>query len=830
MQSTREQKQKTKSNGKQDNRRSSDTAAYRHQGRDFGNALSDFFEEPCLIGRVCAVDTQSIVVRLRSEDLMSRVMVGNLAAVKSQLNGQCIIGVVTKIMSEGASDPDDAFNSALGAQAQDQRTCSINSAARGTGADSDAFQNSISSAGGISASASAYGSSAPFAYAEEGRSTMVLQLIGTYYALWGQSRHIFRRSLYAVPSLNAECALLYGGNLRCFMSALSAGSRLENDMPLEAGVYTMDGSTRICIDGNKFLQRHALITGSTGSGKSWCVASLLEKAAKCRGTNIVLFDLHGEYKTLKGPAFRHFHIAGPDERSRQRMAFQASALFAGSNLSSSAADSTPLYLPYWFFNYEDLIAWFIGRTDYNAPLVTQVFSREVLKCKQQFAKLSGWPELEAGAENLTSNTPVPYKLEDVIKALKSLDEDPIESKSARGGTKKGPYNGLLTRTINRIKNRREDKRCAFMFLEDSAEENDFGYLLKFCRALLTPAHIAGEGSSSATSHPNGTSAEAAGTGAKNTEAGTDRSEPLDPGCTVSSHFTFGGDTFSAAHLAKSASERSASAADQSTAATAASDASTKLSSEASSLQGAEPSASASASEETSSSGLSSADAAHAASSASAPAASAAPSADAPQGGIKIIDLSEVPAELLPMVVSQIARLIFEVQFWTDSAERFPIALFCDEAHLYIPDERSGASERPAFIFERIAKEGRKYGISLVAISQRPSELNRTIISQCSNFVVMHLTNLKDKEVVQNMMPESMAYLVRQLPILEPGEAVFVGDACLLPSRVKLDVPLHKPDSATVDIWSVWSQGCPRDQAKVIDRSVLSLCRQSRFKL
>ncbi|MBO8415179.1 MAG: DUF87 domain-containing protein [Proteobacteria bacterium] len=733
--------------GSEQNAVDSNHDAHRSGSED---VLSNFFAEPYIIGRVSAVDTQTIVVRLSSEELMSRVMVGNLAAVKSQLNGQCLIGVVTKIMSAGASDPDEALNTPLDGQVQ--ASGGIGSAAPARSSDGAVNKNLISSsasagtssllfAGAYAKYSAAFDSASTSSGTVNGCNTMVLQLIGTYYSRWGQRSHIFRRSLYAVPSLNAECALLYGGNLRCFMSALSAGSRLENDLPLEVGVYTMDSSTRISLNGNKFLQRHALIAGSTGSGKSWCVASLLEKAAQCRGTNIVLFDLHGEYKTLKGAAFRHFHVAGPEEKARKSSSSQAltsgvpaEAALAPDTKAELNADvgSTPLYLPYWFFNYEDLIAWFIGRSDNNAPLITQVFSREVLKCKQQSAVNSGLTALAAAADKLTSNTPVPYKLDAVLKALDDLDHELVNSQNT-SRQKQGPYYGKLTRTINRIKNRREDKRCAFMFLEDSAEENDFGYLLKFCRALLTPAHSA---------------------------AGS----------------------------------------------------STELSSEASSLRGAEPSAFASASEETSSSG------------------SSAPDADAPQGGIKIIDLSEVPAELLPMVVSQIARLIFDVQFWTDSAERFPIALFCDEAHLYIPDERSGASERPAFIFERIAKEGRKYGISLVAISQRPSELNRTIISQCSNFVVMHLTNLKDKEVVQNMMPESMAYLVRQLPILEPGEAVFVGDACLLPSRVKLDVPQHKPDSATVDIWSVWSQGCPRDQAKVIDRSVLSLCRQSRFKL
>ncbi|MFE8729870.1 ATP-binding protein, partial [Aeromonas hydrophila] len=125
------------------------------------------------------------------------------------------------------------------------------------------------------------------------------------------------------------------------------------------------------------------------------------------------------------------------------------------------------------------------------------------------------------------------------------------------------------------------------------------------------------------------------------------------------------------------------------------------------------------------------------------------------GGVKIIDFSEVPSDVLPLIVSLVARLAFSIQQWTSPEKRHPIALMCDEAHLYIPNRNiaDSADEISIKIFERIAKEGRKYGLSLVVISQRPSEVNKTILSQCSNFVAMRLTNSDDQSVIRKLLPD-----------------------------------------------------------------------------
>ena len=178
-----------------------------------------------------------------------------------------------------------------------------------------------------------------------------------------------------------------------------------------------------------------------------------------------------------------------------------------------------------------------------------------------------------------------------------------------------------------------------------------------------------------------------------------------------------------------------------------------------------------------------------------------------KAGIKIINFSEVPSDVLPLIVSLVARVTFSVQQWTPSELRHPIALLCDEAHLYMPQRNmaDSADDISLDIFERIAKEGRKYGVSLVVISQRPSEVNKTLLSQCSNFVSMRLTNAEDQGVIKRLLPDSLGGFSDILPTLDTGEALVVGDASLLPSRIRIDEPQNKPNSGTVNFWDEWQK-------------------------
>ena len=192
-------------------------------------------------------------------------------------------------------------------------------------------------------------------------------------------------------------------------------------------------------------------------------------------------------------------------------------------------------------------------------------------------------------------------------------------------------------------------------------------------------------------------------------------------------------------------------------------------------------------------------------------------------GLKIIDFSEVPSDILPLITGLIGRFIFTVQQWMQDECRHPIALFCDEAHLYLPaNTNSSIEEKGLHNFERIAKEGRKYGVSLVVISQRPSDVSKTILSQCGNFIAMRLTNPDDQNVIRRLFPDNLGDFSEMLPILDVGEALIVGDASLLPTRVLIDKPAIKPNSATVNFWDEWAKG---KNENGIENAVEALRRQ-----
>jgi hypothetical protein len=175
-------------------------------------------------------------------------------------------------------------------------------------------------------------------------------------------------------------------------------------------------------------------------------------------------------------------------------------------------------------------------------------------------------------------------------------------------------------------------------------------------------------------------------------------------------------------------------------------------------------------------------------------------------GIKIINLSMAPSELLPHLIAIVGRFLFNIQFWSTGDYRHPIVLVCDECHLYLPpiENCNEAQRNCVFQFGRIAKEGRKYGIVLAAVTQRPSDLNPTILSQCGNLLTLRLTNASDQEIVKKMMPDGMNGLVEELPLLAIGELIPIGDSVVLPLKTKVTPAQCPPTSVTPTYASTWS--------------------------
>ncbi|MBW7887126.1 MAG: DUF853 family protein [Bacteroidetes bacterium] len=189
-----------------------------------------------------------------------------------------------------------------------------------------------------------------------------------------------------------------------------------------------------------------------------------------------------------------------------------------------------------------------------------------------------------------------------------------------------------------------------------------------------------------------------------------------------------------------------------------------------------------------------------------------------QKSITVVDLSGVPFDIVNTIVALLARTIFDFNFWNKSKADFPVLMLFEEAHNYLPQVATQYNRAARKIVERIAKEGRKYGVGCMIVSQRPSELSETILSQCNNFVILRLTNPNDQNFVKKLVPDSFAGMFDILPAMRQGEALFVGDAVPLPARVMLDFPQPPPNSSDILFYDKWiAADEPTDVADVVKR-------------
>lgn len=181
-----------------------------------------------------------------------------------------------------------------------------------------------------------------------------------------------------------------------------------------------------------------------------------------------------------------------------------------------------------------------------------------------------------------------------------------------------------------------------------------------------------------------------------------------------------------------------------------------------------------------------------------------------KSNITIIDLSGVPFEVLSITVSLISRLVFDFAFHysklkhsTQELNDIPFLIVCEEAHNYIPKNGGAEYKASKKSIERIAKEGRKYGLSLMVVSQRPSEVSDTIFSQCNNFVALRLTNISDQNYIKGLLPNNANSITDILPTLSAGECLIVGDSTPMPAIVQMEMPDPEPKSESIKFHSQW---------------------------
>jgi uncharacterized protein len=177
-----------------------------------------------------------------------------------------------------------------------------------------------------------------------------------------------------------------------------------------------------------------------------------------------------------------------------------------------------------------------------------------------------------------------------------------------------------------------------------------------------------------------------------------------------------------------------------------------------------------------------------------------------RASITVVDLSSVPTDVRPAVSAQIGRLVYEFNYWNPRRREFPITLICEEAHAYIPRDNNSQFQGTRKMMERIAKEGRKYGVSIGVVSQRPTELSETMLSQCSSFICLRITNPDDQAYVRKLVPEAEGDLTDILTSLGRGEALILGEAAPVASRVQIFKPNPEPRSNDVDYYTYWRSG------------------------
>lgn len=574
------------------------------------------FEDTDSIGEVYSVDTATIIIKVEELDNLRKLRVNQLIAIRSSKPGEHLIGLVSRITRN---------SNIKHTEIEDEE-------------DLESSTENI----------------------------LKVNLIGTLIDKQGSKENIFKRTLDTVPEIDAYCFSVDGEYITKFMTAISSQKDIKN--PLYIGKYSISENAKAYLDGDKLFQRHAVIVGSTGSGKSWCIAKFIEQISDLPMANCILFDIHGEYSgdSFKKEGIQHLRIANPSDLSNE-----------------NRLENGIIMLPYWLLTYEEMLAMLLDRSDSNAPNQAMLFSKIVFDNKKDFVKTFTDKSLES---NITIDSPIPYKLDKVLEDLDAKDSEMIPGSNNKD--KQGPFNGKLTRFIQRLEAKKQDRRLGFLFdlKEDEFQED---WMQRFCNLLMTG---------------------------------------------------------------------------------------TKL--------------------------------------------------NPKEAGVKIIDFSEVPSDILPLMIGLVGRIIFSVQQWMNKDNRHPICLFCDEAHLYIPERTShdSISDIGLKAYERIAKEGRKYGVSLAVISQRPAEVNRTVLSQCNNYISLRLTNAEDQAVIKKLLPDNLAGITDVLPILDIGEALVVGDASLLPTRIIIEQPSIKPQSATIDFWRQWgNENIEQD----INSGVIGLRKQSR---
>ena len=178
----------------------------------------------------------------------------------------------------------------------------------------------------------------------------------------------------------------------------------------------------------------------------------------------------------------------------------------------------------------------------------------------------------------------------------------------------------------------------------------------------------------------------------------------------------------------------------------------------------------------------------------------------PRANVTVLNLSSVPFDVAPSVTGLIGRLAFEFNFWNPKCLEFPIWLVCEEAQMYIPRDDHSRFKESRRAMEHISKAGRKYGVGLCVVSQRPAEVSETVLAQCGTFICLRIANPDDQEYLRSMVPDAARGTFATITSLARGEVVAMGAAVPMPVRFKMNLPNPPPNAQDVDYAGKWSKG------------------------
>jgi hypothetical protein len=475
---------------------------------------------------------------------------------------------------------------------------------------------------------------------------------------------------------------------------LLAGSKFPKSFTL--GKFASNTEFDVKVLGSEFFNRHVALLGNSGAGKSCTTAKILQEVSDLPESQVILFDMHGEYRT-----------AFSDENGKM-------------NANVTYLGCEDLVLPYWLLKYEELETLFVDQSNpLNVSSQISFLRTALLEFKQDAAE-----ELDI-SRDLTLDTPIYFSLDKLKSYAENLNEARFVLSSDQLAFKKLALRSLPPDEQQKLM---RAGRCQF---NAGNPEGEVPHPLYFSKLLGLIDQI-------------------------ETRLLDRRYEFLLRPIQHASNTPYFRNQL---HADNTAGQMSA-----------------VLEHLIALLTGRVN----------------------------------------PRSNLTIIDLSAIPFDVVDITVAVITRLLFELSFWTPAHLRHPTLLVFEEAHNYIPRVPNGRSFAKHAV-ERVAKEGRKYGVAAMIVSQRPSELSETVLAQCNSMVVMRMNNPEDQVYVSRVVGDHFAGLVDMLPILRRGEAFILGDAVLMPLRTLIELPRRLPRSGDVDFFANWSApNQQQDMQRIID--------------